>query len=330
MKPHPTLRKALNTALPLLLGTAILWWMYRHFDFSRVAHVLLHELHWGWMAASLLFGVSAQVARGLRWPLALAPLGERPRAASCVHAVFVAYAARLVIPRVGEVTRCGVLARHDGTSFAKSLGTVVAERAVDTLLILLVTAAVFAAQLGVLTNFLHETGTDLATTLRGFSTTGYAVTALCLAATAAFLAYALRRFAFLARLRQAIGDVKSGVLSLRHVERPWLFALYTAAIWASYFLHYYLTFQCFDFTRGLSLSAGLVSFVVGSVAVVVPTPNGMGPWHFATKTILVLYGVAATQAETFVLIVHAVHTALIPLLGVVALIALSNGRRARA
>jgi hypothetical protein len=56
----------------------------------------------------------------------------------------------------------------------------------------------------------------------------------------------------------------------------------------------------------------------------VPTPNGMGPWHFAVKTILVLYGVEVTNAETFVIIVHTIQTALIPLLGIFSLMALTK------
>ena len=110
--------------------------------------------------------------------------------------------------------------------------------------------------------------------------------------------------------------------SVKSVRLKWLFILYTLGIWVSYFLHFYITFFCFSFSSDLGLTVALVSFVVGSIAVIVPTPNGMGPWHFAVKTIFVLYGVAAVNAETFVLIVHSLQTALIPLLGVFSLICL--------
>ena len=80
---------------------------------------------------------------------------------------------------------------------------------------------------------------------------------------------------------------------------------------------------CFDATANLGLSCALVSFVVGSVAVIVPTPNGAGPWHFAVKTMLILYGVADNQALYFVLIVHTIQTLLVILLGIYAWIALS-------
>jgi hypothetical protein len=66
----------------------------------------------------------------------------------------------------------------------------------------------------------------------------------------------------------------------------------------------------------------MVTFIVGSIAVIVPTPNGAGPWHFAVKTMLILYGVQDTDALYFVLIVHSVQTLLVVALGVYAWIAL--------
>jgi len=70
--------------------------------------------------------------------------------------------------------------------------------------------------------------------------------------------------------------------------------------------------------------------VVGSMAVVVPTPNGAGPWHFAVKTMLILYAVDSTAALNFVLIVHSVQTLLVILLGVYGWMALAFSHSKRA
>jgi hypothetical protein len=94
-------------------------------------------------------------------------------------------------------------------------------------------------------------------------------------------------------------------------------------IWVSYYLHFYLAFFCFDFTAGVGALAAWVAFVVGCFAVLVPTPNGAGPWHFAVKTVLVLYGVGETDAALFVLIVHTLQTLLIVVLGLEAMAALA-------
>lgn len=324
MKNKNIIKKAFNIAFPLLLGSGILWWMYRNFDFELLRSTLNGGMNWWWMAFSLVFGVTAQLFRGLRWKQTLEPLGENPRTSTCVHAVFLSYAASLTIPRIGEVTRCGVLTKYDGTSFSKSLGTVVTERIIDSILVLSITAAVFLSQAKVFYNFFEETGTNLTEWAAKFTATGYIVTAMCLVALGILAFMLIRKLAIFARIRETIKGIKEGVMSLKDVKNKTLFTAYTLGIWVSYFLHYYITFFCFDFTCGLGLNVALVSFVVGSIAVIVPTPNGMGPWHFAVKTILVLYGVEVTNAETFVIIVHTIQTALIPLLGIFSLMALTK------
>lgn len=323
MNNKKTLKKALNITLPFVLGGGILWWMYRDTDFGAMKDTFLHGMNWGWMLFSLVFGVTAQLFRGVRWKQTLEPLGEHPRTMDCIHAVFLSYASSLIIPRSGELSRCGVLAKYDGTSFLKAVGTVVTERVIDSLLLLLITGAVILSQVGVFTSFFDQTGTNLGDILRSFTTTGYLVTATCLVITVIFLWIAMRRFTFMTKIKEMMNHVKEGILSLRDVENKWLFGIYTLAIWISYFLHYWITFNCFSFTENLSFTVAIVSFIVGSISVIVPTPNGAGPWHFAVKTILILYGLADTDAITFVLIVHTIQTALVPLLGIFSWIALN-------
>ena len=324
MISNKTLKKAINIAIPFVLGGSILWWMYRNTDFQEIENTVLYKMDWGWMLFSLVFGVTAQLFRGIRWRQTLEPIGEKPRWSDCIHAVFISYASSLIIPRSGEFARCVILAKYDNVSFTKALGTVVTERVIDSLLILVITAAVILSQFPVFNTFFDHTGTNLEQTLRGFTATGYIVTAICLVITIGFIWLILKKFTLMTKLKAIVANIKEGVLSLKDVKNKWLFTFYTIAIWASYFLHYWLTFKCFDFTEELGFTAAIVSFIVGSISVIVPTPNGAGPWHFAVKTILVLYGVASANAEAFALIVHTIQTALVPLLGIFSIAALST------
>ena len=171
--------------------------------------------------------------------------------------------------------------------------------------------------------FFDKTGTSIDTILRGFSPAGWAVTGVCGVAALALLWVLVRKLTIYNKVKNTIGGIWQGVMSLRKVKNVPLFIFFTMAIWGSYFLHYYLTFFCFESTAHLGMSCALVTFVVGSIAVIVPTPNGAGPWHFAVKTMLILYGVADNNALYFVLIVHTVQTLLVVALGVYAWIALS-------
>ncbi len=301
--------------LPFVLGLGILWWMYRGTNWSDFGHYVLHEMNWWWMLLSLAFGILPQMARAWRWKMALEPLGEHPRRTSCTDAIFMSYAASLVIPRVGEVTRCGTLKTSDGVSFTKSLGTVVTERFVDSLLMLLFTGIAFLLQLPMFLRFLKETNTNVGDLLHRFTGTGYIVTFICLVAALIAGVVAIRRFSFFKKGRDMLQDMWEGILSLRKVRNLPLYLFYSVLIWVGYFLHFYIAFFCFDFTAHLSIGAAFLIFCVGTFAVLVPTPNGAGPWHFAVKTMLVLYGVAETQAIMFALTVHTIQTALVVLLG---------------
>ncbi|MBP5380583.1 MAG: flippase-like domain-containing protein [Bacteroidaceae bacterium] len=311
-----TLRNIFRIVLPLVLGAAILWWMYRGFRWEEIEGALRGDMRWGWMLLSFPFGISAQAFRGLRWRQMLEPMDEHPRRCSCVNAIFLSYASSLVIPRIGELLRCGYLSRYEGTKMSRSVGTVVTERLVDIVLILAVSLLVVLWQVPLFVHFMNRTGMSVQSVLSGFSLMGYLVTALCLVLILAMVFYLLRRFRLLGRSRQVLADLRDGLLSVRHVRNKSLFAFYTLGIWVSYYLHFYLTFFCFSYTEHLSPMVALVAFIVGSFAVVVPTPNGAGSWHFAVKTVLMLYGVASTDGAMFVLIVHSIQTLLVGVLGV--------------
>ena len=359
----------LKIALPLILGGAILYWMYRDFDFQTVGHVMLHEMDWTWMLLSFPFGILAQMIRGWRWKQTLEPMfrgaeeeesryevrGTRyentsaaassgegnlvprtshlvprkntPRTSTCVNAVFLSYAVSLIIPRIGEFTRCGVLKRWEDISFSKALGTVVTERAVDTIVVMLYSGLILLIEMSVFGSFFRKTGTSIDRILSSFSLTGYLVTAVCGVAALILLHLLLKNLSIYNKVKTTLSGIWEGVLSLRGIKNLPLYLLFSIGIWVCYFLHYYLTFFCFDFTADLGPGCALVSFVVANFAVIVPTPNGAGPWHFAIKTMLILYGVQDEQALFFVLIVHTVQTLLVVALGIWAWVALSFSRR---
>lgn len=321
------LKRTLKIILPILLGGFIFYWVYRDFDFSRAKEVLLHGTDWGWMSLSLFFGVMSHVFRGWRWKQTLEPLGACPRTSDCVDSIFLSYAANLVLPRVGEVSRCGVLARYDDVSFSKSLGTVVTERLVDMLCMVLITGITFVVQMPVFFRFFEETGTKIPSLVHLVTSPWFYVVLFSVAGVGVLLYFLLRMLSFFERVKGVVLNVWEGILSLRNVANVPLFILYTLLIWVCYFYHFYLTFHCFQFTEHLGYLAGLVMFVGGTFAVIVPTPNGAGPWHFAVITMMMLYGVNATDAGIFALIVHGIQTLLVIVLGIWGAVHVAWGRR---
>lgn len=187
----------------------------------------------------------------------------------------------------------------------------------------MITACTLLLEMRVFGIFFEKTGVNISDFLGRFTTTGYVVTAICGIAALISLYFVRKKLSFYNKVKATTQGVMEGLMSLKQVKNIPLFLFYSIAIWASYFLHYYLTFFCFDFTADLGVMCALVTFIVGSIAVIVPTPNGAGPWHFAVKTMLILYGVADINALYFVLIVHTVQTLLVVALGIYSWVALS-------
>ncbi|MBR2301946.1 MAG: flippase-like domain-containing protein, partial [Bacteroidaceae bacterium] len=141
------------------------------------------------------------------------------------------------------------------------------------------------------------------------------------------LLFLMRKMSLWSKLKSFIARFWEGMSTLAKMKNLPLFIFETVGIWFCYFMQFYLCFFCFSFSSSLSLFAALLLFVGGSIAVVVPTPNGAGPWHFAIMSFMMLYGVCEGDAQLFALVVHTSQTLLIALLGIYAWIMLQFIRR---
>lgn len=315
-------KKVFKIILPLILGGTILAWVYRDFDFVEAAKVLVHGMNWWWMLFSLFFGVMSHLFRGWRWMLALEPMGASPKRANCVYAVFVSYATNLIIPRLGEVSRCGILSKYDDISFSKSLGTVVTERLIDSLCVLLITGFALVTQLDAFQSFFAQTGTRIESITQVFTSMQFYIILFSLIGVIILLYFLARTLSFFEKVKGVVLNIWEGAISLKKAKHIPFYIVYTLLIWFCYFMQFYLAFYCFDFTANLGIEVGLVLFVAGTLSVIVPTPNGAGPWHFAIISMLVLYGVNSSDAGIFALLVHGIQTLLIIILGIYAFVAL--------
>lgn len=321
------LKNVMKIVLPLLIAGALLYWMYRDFNFAEAKRIFLHEMNIWWLVASIIPITLSHVLRGLRWLITLEPLGYRPKVGDSIDSIFVAYAANVVVPRVGEVSRCAVLTKYDKVPFSKALGTLVAERLVDMLVVVLFVCVMLLTQLDVFLSLFAKTGTNEASFAELFaSPKTYIIIGVAVAACVA-LWLPLKKTKLYAKIKQTIGGFVDGLLSLRTMHRKGLFVLYTIGIWIGFFLEFYLTFFCFPFTAELSVVQGLVIFAAISLAIIIPTPNGAGPWHFVVISMMTLYGVSQTGASSFALIVHTFQTLVVMLLGAYGWVALQLRNR---
>ena len=148
--------KILKFLLFFTIGAFIFWLIYKDQDIERIKSVLKNDVRYGWVIFSLFIGLLSHISRTIRWGLMIEPIGHKPRFMNTFLAVMVGYLMNMAFPRMGEISRCGVLSRYEKISFTKLIGTVVAERLVDMISLLVLLAMVILSQFGHMLSFMKK------------------------------------------------------------------------------------------------------------------------------------------------------------------------------
>ena len=301
-----------------------MFYLYRDFPFSKVSYTLSNDINWLWIVVGMIMGSAAQIMRAMRWQLLLSPIGAKCPMRNLIGSVFMSFALSLLIPRIGEVSRCATLRKTNGISFSRSIGTVVAERIADTLVLLILICVVFYWQWPTVCTFFPSPATNASNGVEpGNKMFFLAVIAISLALVAGCAVWVLRRNE---KFKKQCSKFKEGLLSVKHSGHPWLFTGTSVLICLFNLLNLWLMFYGFSFTAHLGAGAALLAFCMIAFAMVIPTPNGAGPWHYVVMMSLVLYGIDKGDASTFALIVHAVHMLTIIILGFIGMLIIRKSK----
>ncbi|VAW24364.1 Putative dolichol-P-glucose synthetase [hydrothermal vent metagenome] len=314
--------KAIRFLIFFAIGVVIFWLIYKDQDLGRITNILKHKVNYSWVWFSLFLGLLSHISRSIRWNLMIEPLGHKPWIFNTFLAVMVGYLMNLALPRMGEISRCGVLSRYEKISFTKLVGTVVAERIIDVLMLLLLTLLVIITQFGEVLRFLYknpEIENKIVSLVQSPILYGAIIMVIIL-----FYVYRknLKRSIFFKKIEGTVNNFKEGLNSIKKIKRKWAFILHSVFIWLMYYLMLYVVFFAFDFTKALSPLAGLTTFVLASFGMVAPVQGGIGAWHFMVKEALSLYGVANENGVIFALLDHTAMTAMLIFLGLGSLLIL--------
>ena len=316
------LRTFVKVVLPLGFGFLLLWWLFREMDLTEIWNVIRHGVRYDIILFSLLFGLFANIVRGLRWGLLIETLGVRFKRSNAINAVLGNYAVNLVLPRVGEVWRCGIVAKYDKISFSKLLGTLLIDRVSDTIMVGTITLFIFIFNIDFFFSFFAKNPA----LLEGFHAMLNSIWIYALAIGLVILVWFvfkyMSHFTLVRKAKDLLLNVWAGMKSIWLMDRKWLFLVQTLLIWSGYFCYFYITFYAFDFTRELGIGVGLIAFTMSSIGVAVPVQGGIGPWHFMVIATLVCFGVNENDAAAFALVVHTVQTVWTGLCGLAGIVAL--------
>lgn len=326
------MKKLLNLlkyALLLAISGLLMAYAVRGQDVSRIGQTL-REANYGWLALTLVLSALGYVSRAYRWQMQLDSATSTARAsyAEVYHAMMVGYLANLVLPRMGEVIRCSVLRRTAGVPVEVSLGTVVAERLIDVLVLL----GLLGTTLLLYFNTFWAWVADWLLTGR-YDALARNRTTLLVAGLIAGLLLAgalLGLLRNLERLRQnpvfnrLVGFARgmlAGVFSVLKMERKGLFLLHTLFTWLIYFLGSYLTFFAFPETSHLGLGAGLAVLTFGAFGMAAPVSGGIGTFHLLVQSTLLVFGISKGGGIAYALVAHGAQTLLVVLLGGISFVA---------
>ena len=314
--------KIINFLAFFAIGAFIFWLVYKDQDIDRIKSVLKNDVNYFWIVISLFIGLLSHFSRTVRWGLMIEPISHKPRFINTFLAVMVGYLMNMVFPRMGELSRCGVLSRYEKVSFTKLLGTVVAERAVDMVSLLVLLVIVIFSQFGQMLRFLGENPEIEAKVLALITSPLLIIGLMALLILAYIFRKTLQHTLFYKKVFTILMNLKEGFISIRSVNKKGWFIFHSVAIWILYYLMLYSVFFAFDFTSRLGPIAGLTTFVLASFGMVAPVQGGIGAWHFMAMEALALYGVSKDNGVIFAFVAHGSMTAMIIIIGIISVLVL--------
>jgi len=302
----------------LALGLLLLWWVTRGQDIDKIV-LEFRNANYFWIALAMVAGVLSHVARAQRWNILIHSMGYKVGLGNTFHAVMSGYLANLVVPRLGEVSKCAVLSKSNGIPFNSLAGTMIAERFIDMITLVLLMFFTIVFQFSFLKNFLYN---FFFRSLISKGTSGlliFFVAASLFLLAILFLAWWLRKklrdaepdtIAY--KLKRQLHGFFNGIKTLWRMRSKAWFVFYSLLIWTLYFLTAYLGFFAIGATSHLSPLAGLTLLAVGSLGILAPVPGGIGTYHFITiATLTQLYAIAPEPATSYAYISHALQMVVI-------------------
>jgi uncharacterized protein (TIRG00374 family) len=305
----------------LTVGILLLYLAFKGQDLNKMISDL-QKANFEWVILSIIIILIAHFLRAYRWNLMIGSLGHgTPSLMNTFHALIIGYLANLAFPRMGELARCTALNKSDKIPVTKLLGTVIAERVVDLLMLGLIFLLAILLEFKSLSGFLNEhvmskfSGRigEIILVMLGL---------ILLSVSSIFLLILIkkRKWGFTERIFHFFSGMKAGVLSLKRLDNKIGFLLSSVLIWVLYGLSSYFCFFALSATSSLGPGAALSTLVFGSLAMIAPVQGGIGAFHWMVSEGLLAYGISKTDGLSYALLVHTSQTIIILFIGSLSLI----------
>ena len=306
----------------LLIGLLLLWLVFRKIDIHDVAAQIKSANYW-WLLLSIGLGVLSHIARAMRWNILIRSLGHKTDTPTTFYAVMVGYLANMAFPRLGEVTRCGVLAKKKGIPFNGVFGTVISERVFDAAVLALIILLVIFLQMDLVSGFVNK---YIVTYFSGVVSRNNLFLVIFVLFVVIILPIILFKIFFnrikhlhiYNKIRDFLKGLLDGITTIMYMKHKWSFIGLTLVIWFLYTMMTFTAFFSLEATSGLSFTDAITVMALGSLGMVAPVPGGIGAYQFVVKAILTeIYFVASEPAVSYSIILWSAQSAMIIVLGAI-------------
>ncbi len=298
------------------LGFFLLWLSFRKLDLNKVWSDILNA-DYIWLFYSLFFAIASHIVRSIRWNMLINSMGYKTRLSSTFYSLMVGYMANTAVPRMGEFMRCGVLSKKEKIPFNALFGTVISERLLDMLMLLLIIFLVVIFQIDLVGSYVSNIFTPIFHNMADNMMLLVMVTGgiLLFFVLSIWLLYRFRerikKLSFYSKVRLFLDGLWDGIKTVLRLKQKWLFIFYTILIWLFYVIMVYFPMKMLPETSILVFKDAFTLLGIGSLGIVAPVPGGIGAYHFIIKSVLgQIYGIDGVAAGSFAAITHAGQTLL--------------------
>jgi uncharacterized protein (TIRG00374 family) len=299
---NPKLKSTLQLVVFSAIGAGLVWLSIHNIPDSEIETTKESFKNADYFIVSLsaFISILAHVMRAWRWNSMLQPLGHSISFKNSFAAVMIGYVVNFAIPRGGELSRCGVATRYEKVPFPAALGTVITERIVDLMLMMVLFFVTLAFQFKELTGLTRQYVLEpLSQKLSTNQNLLYIFIAGLVLFVVALLVFRKKLKNLLTgKMGAMLKSFGEGLKSVKDVKNPGLFIFQSFAIWLCYFLSLYVCFWCFGETKTLGFKPALSLLLFGTIGVAV-SPGGVGAYQIICTQVLLFYGVVSSVSISF-------------------------------
>jgi len=290
------LQSLLQYVFFLGFGVFLVWWSLRKIDSNDWAEIKksFESANYWLIVPVIITLLLSHLSRAMRWKILMEPLGYKPRLSNTYMAVLIGYLANLALPRLGEVLKCTILARYEKVPADKLIGTIVAERAFDVVCLIIVIAITVIVQFDLIGNYISTLlGSIFNAKTSSFSLTKVLIIVgiLLVVIIAIWLVFKkLAHVDFIKKIRVVLKGIWAGVISVRYLKNKKWFIFHSIFIWVMFLLSVQVGLWALNETSGYGVEVALSVLTTGSLAMIIPTPGGIGVYPIFVQQTMLLYG----------------------------------------